>query len=118
MHRAFGVKYSVLDDLKLVISPEFTSKEALEKFEPTLNMIYGKNFSEKSVLDPLLPFETNKQCLKSISTSRQKFKKKQKSSYFFRNVSRDHSKLTRMKNSAVAGPTEDLAKLDAANEKS
>lgn len=88
LRRAFGIKYKVFDDIKEEISPEFTTEEALRKFRPTLNMIYGKNFSEKEVTEPLQPFEINKQCLKSLAQSKQKPKKKVKPDYFFRNTAR------------------------------
>jgi hypothetical protein len=53
LRRTFGMKYKVFDDIKEIISPDFTSEEALRKFRPTLNMIYGKNFADKSVTEPL-----------------------------------------------------------------
>ena len=48
-------------------------------------MIYGKNFANKEVTEPLQPFEINKQCLKSIAKSKQKTRKKKKPDYFFIN---------------------------------
>ena len=70
LRRAFGIKYKVFDDIKEIISPDFTSEDALRKFRPTLNMIYGKNFANKEVTEPLQPFEINKQCLRSVAKSK------------------------------------------------
>jgi hypothetical protein len=47
-------------------------------------MIYGKNFSDKAVTEPLQPFEINKQCLNSIAKSKKKTNKKLRPDYFFR----------------------------------
>ena len=88
LRRAFGIKYKVFDDIKNEISSEFTSKDALNRFRPTLNMIYGKNFSEKSVTEPLKPFEVNHHCLKSLAFNKYKPKAKPKPDYFFRSKAR------------------------------
>ena len=89
MRRAFGIKYKVFDDIKEIISPDFASEDALRKFRPTLNMIYGKNFANKEVTEPLQPFEINKQCLRSVAKSKQKTRKKKKPDFFFVNKARD-----------------------------
>jgi hypothetical protein len=85
LRRAFNIKYKVLDDMKLYISPEFLEQKFLDLIRPTLNMIYGKNFSEKNVLEPLQPHEINDRCLKSVATSKQKTKHRLKPNHFFVN---------------------------------
>lgn len=101
LRRAFGIKYKVFDDIKNEISPEFTTKEALSRFRPTLKMIYGKNFADKAVTEPLQPFEIDKHCLKSLAFNKHKPKAKPKPDHFFRNKARTDKNKHEHKQSAA-----------------
>lgn len=71
MKLAFNLNYTVIDDLRGIISDEFLS-EPSEKVKAKLMMIYGKDLKSVKVEDAvrdLEPWESNMRCLKSIRSS-------------------------------------------------
>ena len=64
--RCFGIKYTVLDDLRPMILPQFLDEKKLKEFMPYMDMIYGKNPKVKELLRPLKPHEVDFKCLKSV----------------------------------------------------
>ncbi|CDW77049.1 UNKNOWN [Stylonychia lemnae] len=86
--RKFKVSYQCLDDLKEKLDPQFYTN--MEDFEPYFKMIYGSksNLTHKDILRDLLPYESNKRCLKSIKHYANKGKQR-RNSHFFTSISRD-----------------------------
>lgn len=84
--RRFGIKYTVLDDLRPYILPQFLDPKVLKDFMPYMDMIYGKNHAVRDLLRPLRPHEIDLKCLKSVNMHAPPKKKRQ--SYFFKSVPR------------------------------